>query len=135
MKYTMKNGATMPRRAHQTDAGLDLAPMASGCLDVLKSGRFSTGLSFEIPDGHVGLITARSSATMRGVQITGVVDAGYRGEVFIMVTNIGDEIVFFNAGDYIAQLLVVPCLTPELELVRELSSSPRGGKGFGSSGR
>ncbi len=123
--------AMTPRRAHVDDAGLDLGLPYGVKLWPHSTERVSTEIAVEIPAGHVGLIFARSSVQLRGVSITGVIDSGYRGPVGLIITNHTDDVVRFN--HYIAQLVIVPCITPELELVDELSESDRMEKGFGSS--
>lgn len=131
----LRANAMTPRRAHVTDAGLDLAPTEHYNLEPRRSVKLGTGIALEIPEGHVGLLRSRSSALARSLHVDGVVDSGYRGEVFILVTNIGDKWQEIAREEYLAQLLVVPCLTPGLELVTELSASDRGEGGFGSSGK
>jgi dUTP pyrophosphatase len=72
----------------------------------------------------------------RGIATTGgVIDAGYRGEILVLMTNLGDAAVELNAGEKIAQMIPVPVLTGDVEEVKDLEESARAGKGFGSSGR
>lgn len=98
----------------------------------------STGIAVAIPDGHAGLVAPRSGMAARhGISVVngpGVVDAGYRGELKVILINHGPEPIELMRGDRIAQLLVVPVGMPELVEVEELPESSRGEGGFGSSG-
>lgn len=135
LKYKkLRANAMTPRRAHVDDAGLDLAPTEHCNLEPGRTVKLGTGIALEIPTGHVGLLVSRSSTKSRGLDITSVIDAGYRGEVFISVTNTSDRWEEIEREAYLAQLLILPCATPGLELVTELSPSERADKGFGSSG-
>jgi dUTP pyrophosphatase len=89
----------------------------------------------EIPWGYAGLIRARSSSTLKGLDIHGTIDSGYRGEIFLLTNNLTDSPIEIKAGERIAQLVVVPCLVETIELVDELPDSQRGIGGFGSTGR
>jgi dUTP pyrophosphatase len=127
--------AMTPRRSHANDAGFDLAPIEGFRLEPGATAKFDTGCAFEMEAGFVGLLVARSSAKMRGLDITRVIDADYRGPVIIGVTNIGHRAQTIEAGAYLAQMLILPVATPGLELVTELSDTARGANGFGSSDR
>ena len=127
-------GAYTPHRAHATDAGLDLAPREEAHIEPGRTVRLDTGLAFAIDDGHVGIIAARSSVTLRGLSVVGVVDSQYRGPVALLVTNVSGVWVHVKAGERLAQLIVMPCVTPSLELVTDLGEeTERGAGGFGSS--
>lgn len=135
LKYKkLRANAMTPRRAHADDAGLDLAPTEHCNLEPGRTVKLGTGIALEIPTGHVGLLVSRSSTKSRGLDITSVIDAGYRGEVFISVTNTSEHWEEIEREAYLAQLLILPCLTLGLELVTALSDSDRSDKGFGSSG-
>lgn len=128
--------AKLPTRAHAGDAGLDL--YADEDVIVCASCRLlvSTGISVAIPDGYVGLIWPRSGlAAKHGISVdAGVIDAGYRGPVKVLITNASkDNHYVINRGDKIAQLLIQPvALIPPVE-VDALDASERNGGGFGSS--
>ena len=128
-----------PTRAHHGDAGLDLMAAENALLCPGDRWAVETGVSMEIPDGYVGLVCARSgNAARRGLGIVngvGVIDSGYRGPVNVLLINHGRSNVAVMRGDRIAQLLIVPIETPDVEIVDRLSDSDRGTGGLGSSGR
>lgn len=93
-----------------------------------------TGVSVEIPVGMCGLLLPRSSATLHNLRICNVIDADYRGEISVLVANVGFDIVHIRPGDRIAQLVVVSCLHGPVEIVGELGLTQRGKSGFGSTG-
>lgn len=131
--------AHLPTRAHPTDAGLDLR--ASTRATIAPGGRATipTGVAVAIPDGHVGLVAPRSGlARTHGVTVAnapGIIDAGYRGEIQVILVNHGRTPFRLIAGDRIAQLIITPIVTPELDLVDALEAGDRGDNGFGSTGR
>ena len=131
--------ASPPTRAHPDDAGWDLATVEKVALEPGERAAVPTGLAVAIPPGHAGLVLPRSGHARRlGVGVVngpGLIDAGYRGEIVVLLINHGREPVTFERGDRIAQLLVVPA--PEISWVEveDLASTPRGGHGFGSTGR
>jgi dUTP pyrophosphatase len=142
MPVALRQGAVVPHRAHEDDAGLDL--IAAEAVHIPPGGRalVGTGVSLALPQGSVGLVCPRSGLAVRhGLTVLngpGVVDAGYRGEIRVPLHNTDlDEAVDLTPGDRIAQLVVVPFLTPRIEVVPDagdLSSSTRQADGFGSSG-
>jgi dUTP pyrophosphatase len=128
--------ASLPTRAHPTDAGLDLATIDAVTLHPGERCKVLTGLQIAIPDGHVGLIADRSSMALCGVKTGGgVIDQGYRGELGVILLNTSNEAVHLQKGDRIAQLLVVPVCTAQVIAVCALSETTRGASGFGSSGK
>lgn len=132
----MHPDATLPTRAHPDDAGLDLYALEDG---VLPSGGglvARTGIAIALPEQTVGLVADRSSMAKRGVKTSGgVIDAGYRGEIHIVLRNITPEVIRFTRGERIAQLLILPCLTPAVYESQDLGETHRGAKGFGSTGK
>lgn len=137
--------AVVPKYAKAGDAGLDLTAVSHG-FEQNDAGRkmqvYGTGLAFEIPEGHVGLIFPRSSISKTRLTLTncvGVIDSGYRGEVkFKFAIDDGARPTAENnykVGDRIGQLIIIPY--PQIELVEseELSDTERGSGGFGSSGK
>ena len=128
-----------PRCAHPGDAGLDLYARYPAVLAPGERAAVATGVAVAIPPGSVGLVTPRSGLAARNgvgvVNSPGLIDAGYRGEIRVVLINHGRELFEIARGDRIAQLLVVPCSAPEVELVEQLDETERGSDGFGSSGR
>jgi dUTP pyrophosphatase len=130
--------ATLPERAYPGDAGLDLAACERVELEPGARAVVGTGLAVAIPDGHAGFVQPRSGLAARhGIAVVnspGLVDAGYRGELKVVLLNTDrSETFVVEPGMRIAQLVLVPVATPEPEEVEELSESDRGERGFGSS--
>lgn len=130
--------AEVPTRAHPTDAGLDLAAsetthIAPGVVTLVP-----TGVAVAIPAGHVGLLAARSSlATKKAMTLAngvGVIDAGFRDEIKVPVIPLDGCHNLIQAGQKIAQLIILPIALPTVEVVAELPDSERGAGGFGSTG-
>ena len=131
--------AEVPTRAHPTDAGLDLA--ASETTHVVPGPNptlVPTGIAVAIPEGHVGILAARSSlATKKSMTLAngvGVIDSDYRGEIKIPIIPLDGCHNLIQAGQKIAQLIILPIATPTVEVVAELPDSERGHGGFGSTG-
>ena len=132
--------ARLPSRSYDDDAGFDL--YAAEAATVPAGGRASvrTGIALEIPERHAGLVLPRSGlAAKHGIALVnapGLIDAGYRGEVRVLLLNTDAGKDFEIAvGDRIAQLLVVRVEAPDVVEVDELATRERGEAGFGSSGR
>lgn len=153
MKIMLDKGAKMPTRAHHWDAGLDLyAPKDAyvgesrgsgsayecsvGVRNYAGNAVIDTGVHVEIPEGYVGLIKSKSGLNVKhGLTAEGVIDSHYTGSIVVKIYNHTSQSYRFKAGDKIAQLVIVPCLLPELELVDSLEETDRGDNGFGSTGR
>ena len=138
----LADGARMPEVAHPgEDLGYDVFALEAVELWACTAVRVRTGIAVEArhPETEAGLgllVRDRSSMASRGVAVTGgVIDAGYRGEIQILLTNLTDEAIRINAGDKIAQMIPVPVLTGAVQQVEDLAGSARAEKGFGSSGR
>lgn len=138
LKIECNDVVLRPSRAHGGDAGLDLR--ASEACKVLPglSTLVGTGIKVEIPHGFVGLVFSRSGMAKYGVTLAnavGVIDASYRGEIKVFLTN-HSKINEFSVerGARIAQLVIVPCALPDLEFVEKVTESIRGEGGFGSTG-
>ncbi len=128
--------AILPTRAHPGDAGLDLYAFEDGSLPPGGGLVARTGIAIALPENTVGLVADRSSMAKRGVKTSGgVIDAGYRGEIHIIFRNITNEEVRFSRGERIAQILILPCLSPAVVEAETLDDTVRGAKGFGSSGK
>lgn len=122
----------MIEKAHPWDAGWDLTTPHRAAVRHGDISEVSTGITADIPQGHVGLILEKSGLARKGLQILGgVIDAGYTGEIVVMMTKVtSGEFHLFEPGDKVAQLVVVP-----LSSYAPASLSGRGAAGFGSSGR
>jgi dUTP pyrophosphatase len=136
----LKDGARVPTRAHDGDAGLDLYGCEAAHLGPGERWSVGTGVAVEIPAGHAGLVLPRSGlARDHGIALVngpGLIDAGYRGEVRVLLLNTDPANVFrIEPGDRIAQLVIVPIALAEPVEVEALAESARGDGGFGSSGR
>jgi dUTP pyrophosphatase len=132
----LTQSAILPTKSHETDAGWDLYSPEYRVIEPGAIKRVRTGIAVEIPSGHYGQILGRSGLAVRGVTILGgVIDASYRGEIIVVMANLGTEAVCFGQADRIAQLVILPVPDVTIEEVDELPESSRGVGGFGSSGR
>lgn len=133
----LSSEAKLPCYAHKGDAGLDFFSLEDYELKPGERHLFSTGISLELPEGFVSLVWDKSGlGAVHGIKVLGgVIDAHYRGEYKIGLLNTSDKSFHFNKGDKLAQVLIQPVVSAELEEVDELSSSQRGNKGFGSTGK
>ena len=150
MKIKPDNGAWLPTRAHETDAGLDLytpidvtvpkckAAIAFGTKGEAQIGSstIDTGVHVEVPKGYVGFIKSKSGLMVKhGLTADGTIDSGYTGAIHVKLFNHTNKDYHFKAGEKIAQLVILPIVTPDLELADELEDTDRGNGGFGSTGR
>lgn len=143
--------APTPTRAHATDAGVDLTANAAlidgewdelfGRAHIARAGGavvFGTGIAVAIPEGHVGLLYVRSSLGVKRNLVlangTGVIDAGYRGEIMVTLRNIGDYPVTIARGERIVQLVITPCDLTDWQEADQLDDTERGEGGYGSTG-
>ena len=137
----LRTDAILPTYGSCEAAGADLYACIYSAVNIApgKTEFITTGLSMELPKGHAGLICARSGlACKRGLapaNKVGVIDSDYRGEFIVALHNHGDEAQTVLPGDRVAQLLIVPVLTPGYELCDDLSETERAGGGFGSTGK
>ena len=136
----LRPDAVIPERAHPGDAGLDLCAVEDCELGAGERAAIPTGLAVAIPPGFAGLVVPRSGLARRhGVTVAnapGLIDAGYRGELQVLLVNLSRERHRISAGDRVAQLVVVPVATaPPLEVAELPPSDGRGEAGFGSTGR
>lgn len=134
----LRPGAKLPERAYSGDAGLDLAACERVELAPGERAVISTGLAVAIPEGYAGFVQPRSGLAARhGIAVVnspGLIDSGYRGEVQVVLLNTDREQPFVaDAGERIAQLVVLPVPGLAVREVEELPESERGVRGFGSS--
>lgn len=151
MKIMLDPGATMPTRAHPTDAGMDLYAAddvtiypdgtkffhADGFIETIACGEvIDTGVHIAFDPGTYGKIESRSGLNVKHhvVSCGGVIDEGYTGSIKVKLYNFGTEAYYVRKGDKIAQLVIMPYLTPEIEVVDHLDETERGNAGFGSTG-
>lgn len=137
MKIMLEPTAFMPQRAHPTDAGLDLRSRWYTLIPAHDSAIFDTGIHIALPEGYYGKIEGKSGLNVKSgiVSLGGTIDEPYRGSIVVKLYNMTDEDYVVKAGDKIAQLVIMPYITPELEVVTELDETDRGNNGFGSTGR
>ena len=133
------HGAKVPTYAHDTDAAADIYAMDDVVLAPHTYGnKLRTGVKIQLPEGWQALILPRSSigakTPLRLSNSVGLIDSGYRGELGVLYDNTSDEPYTINAGDRIAQLLVMPSYRFQAKVVDILADSDRGEGGFGSSG-
>ena len=131
--------ATLPTRAYEGDAGLDLRAAEAATIGPGERMSVGTSLAVEIPSGHAGLVLPRSGLAARhGITLPnapGLIDAGYRGELRVLLLNTDRSETFAVApGDRVAQLVIVAVERPEPVELEELAPSERSERGFGSSG-
>ena len=128
--------AKLPRYGHRGDAGLDLF---AGVDQVLKAGQIvpvPTGIVTAIPFGYVGLIWDKSGISLQSVhRLAGVVDSGYRGEIKVVMANLGQEDFVIEKGMKIAQMLIQAVADVEVVEAENLEDTSRGSGGFGSTGK
>jgi dUTP pyrophosphatase len=129
--------ASMPNRAKPGDAGYDLAAAISEVVMPGQTVKINTGVALELPPDTFAFVTGRSSLNARGILChMGTIDNGYRGEVQVVLTNLGHSPLWVDQGDRIAQLVVLPLLGLATVDVGDglLSETVRGHHGFGSTG-
>ena len=143
LKVYLEEGAKMPSRAHGTDAGLDIFAPKSIILYAGNSVEVDTGVHIEIPQGYCGLLKSKSGLNLKhGITGEGVIDHGYTGSIRVKLYNNSkdEKMHYFEKGDKLIQLLIVPIETPDLQLVETVQElygeeTDRGDNGFGSSGK
>lgn len=137
----ISENATLPVKAHSTDAGFDLT-CTNVTTEINECGQlilvYHTGLAVEIPEGYFGALVPRSSIAKKSIMLTnglGVLDSGFRGEVIAKFRSTTDVVPsVYKPGERFAQLLILPCPDVTFEEAFELSDSERGEGGFGSTG-
>lgn len=136
MKIVLDPGSIMPSRAHETDAGLDLFSPVRKVIRANDWESIDTGVHVEIPDGYVGMITSKSGLMAKeGITSRGTIDCGYTGSIKAVLFNHSKRDYIVEKGQKITQLVIMPIITPTLELVDSLEETDRGENGFGSTGR
>ncbi|MDU7565334.1 dUTP diphosphatase [Corynebacterium sp.] len=135
--YSLDKDAHQPRFAYEGDAGMDLALSHDLTVPVGAHRMGDTGVRVAVPRGHVGMVFVRSSTGIKKHLVlsngTGIIDSGYTGSIKISLHNTGDKTQHITAGDYIAQLVVIPITPNNIAEVPELPDTERGTNGIGSS--
>lgn len=132
----LDDGAKMPQRAHRADAGLDLFSMDDKLVPAKGSAIFNTGFHIEIPIGWMGLVASKSGLNFKyGLTSEGIVDSGYTNSIMVKLYNNSDTDYWVKKGDKISQLILVPIMFPDLEVVDHFEETERGNNGFGSTGK
>ena len=135
LKVTLDEGAKMPTRAHDTDAGLDLYAMEDAVIPMFGSVKLDTGCHVAIPKNHVGLITSKSGLMSEGITSRGTIDSDYRGSIKAVLFNHNNRPYRIEKGQKVTQLVILPIITPKPVQVENLELTARGYGGFGSSGK
>jgi dUTP pyrophosphatase len=131
----LNENAVIPSYAHKGDAGLDLFSCESVVLKPGERKTVATGIALEFPEGYVSLIWDKSGIGAKGITVLGgVIEHTYRGEPKVIMLNTSKEDYEIKKGQKIAQLLIQPIATVEIEEVSELSDTERGEGAFGSTG-
>lgn len=136
VKIQRLSDVTLPNYAHPGDAGLDLYSSESFLLKAGEKRVAKTGVKMAIPQGHVGLIWDKSGlAAKNGVHVlAGVIDAGYRGEIGVVLKNLGESDFNVEKNSKIAQMLIQPIVSANIVESSNLDETKRGEGGFGSTG-
>lgn len=136
MKVQLDEGAFAPERAHRQDAGLDLKSPICVTIPARGSAIINTGVHVEIPFGQTGFLKSKSGLNVRhSITSEGVIDAGYDGAIIAKLYNNGDNDYRVWRGDKITQLVILPVVLDEIEVVDQICGFERGSAGFGSTGR
>lgn len=136
MKIKLDDGAFVPTRAHEHDGGMDLYAMEDQNVPANESAIFDTGVHVQLPSGTAGLLVSKSGLNVKhGLTSEGLIDEGYIGSIVVKLYNNSGVDYRVHRGDKISQLVILPIITPEVELVDELEDTERGTGGFGSTGK
>lgn len=136
MAVSLDEGAYMPERAHDEDAGLDLRTPVGFTLFSWSSTTIDTGVHVQLPPGTCGLLVSKSGLNVNsGITSTGLIDEGYSGSIRVKLYNHDERPMAFEPGDKISQLVVLPFVHAEPFEVDGVEGGERGTRGFGSTGR
>lgn len=136
MEIMLDDGAYMPTRGHETDAGLDLRTPKAVTVPAYGSVTVDTGVHVALPHRCAGLLVSKSGLNVRhDITSTGLIDEGYTGSIVVKLYNHGGEDYGFEAGHKITQLVVIPVACESLEQASAFNATERGDDGFGSTGR
>lgn len=136
MKIQLDSYAHIPTRAHNEDAGLDLYALETQTIPAYGNAIFETGVHIQLPPNTAGLLVSKSGLnTKHDITSTGLIDEGYCGSIKVKLYNHGNTDYKVESGEKISQLVVIPIVKPEIEIVNKVDGALRGDNGFGSSGR
>lgn len=136
MKVKLDAGAYAPERAHRQDAGLDLRSPVDVLIGPKDSVKIDTGVHVQIPFGQVGFLKSKSGLNVKyGITSEGVIDSGYTGSIMVKLYNNSENIYQIEKGDKITQLVLLPVVLDDVEIVDEIQGFERGDNGFGSTGK
>ncbi len=136
IKVVVDQGANIPVRAHKNDAGLDLYATKGGVIFPFSRKVFNTGVHVAIPEGYVGLLTSKSGLMSNdGITNRGTIDSDYTGSIRAVLFNHSWKFIRIKPGQKVTQLVILPIITPEPDLVDSLEETERGNGGFGSTGK
>ena len=136
INVVLDNGAYMPEKAHEADAGFDLRTPSKVIIPAKSSRIIPTGVHVEIPRGYVGFLKSKSGLNVKdGILSEGVIDSGYTGSIVAKLYNHSNKEKVFEKGDKITRLVILPIPDVEMVEVDSLEDTERGSNGFGSSGR
>lgn len=136
IKVRLEDGAHMPERAYEWDAGADLRVMEEVLVPAYDSRIVNTGVHVDIPEGYVGMLKSKSGLNINhGIQTEGVIDAGFTGAIMVKVYNNSHVPYTFMDGDKITQLVIMPVETPTFVQAGKLKGGERKTNGYGSTGK
>ncbi len=139
VEILLEPGVVAPEYATPGSAGLDLRAFESGVLAPLERKLVRTGIRIALPEGFEAQIRPRSGlAVKHGISMVnspGTIDSDYRGEIHVLLVNLGAETYTFVAGERIAQMVIAPVIQADFEVKAELATTDRGEGGFGSTGK
>lgn len=137
IKVKLDKGAFAPESAHAADAGYDLRTPTDCFIGPRGFGIIDTGVHIAIPEGYVGFLKSKSGLNVKDYLTgEGVIDSGYTGSIVVKLYHNGDYGgKQFRRGDKIIQIVLLPIIKPEIEIVDSLDNTERGDNGFGSTGR
>lgn len=133
----LREDAKLPTKGHPGDAGIDFYTTEDVIFLPKAKAHVSTGVAIEIPEGYVGLVWDKSSISFnKGLKtMGGVIDAGYRGEIFFNLYNTGDSEIVIKKGEKVAQMIIQKFEDCDIIESNELGDTVRGDQGFGSTGK
>lgn len=133
----LKDKELLPTRAYPNDAGADLRASNHYKIRPHTAALVLTGVKVKIPEGYFGMLVSRSGHSKQRISLAnrvGIIDSSYVGEIMVRLENLGEDTFEIRYGDRIAQLIIIPCITPEFTIVDKLEETDRGSGGFGSTG-